>query len=49
MFDMFDEMFDFDNNGELDSLEQAAEFSFAMGMIEEEDEDHSDSDDLFSY
>lgn len=49
MFDMFDEVFDFDNNGELDSLEQAAEFSFVMGMIEEEDEDHRDDDDLSSY
>ena len=49
MFDMFDEMFDFDKNGELDSLEQVAEFSFVMGMIDEEDEDRRDYDDLFSY
>lgn len=49
MFDMFDEMFDFDNNGELDCFEQATEFSFVMGMIEEEDEDHRDDDDLSSY
>ena len=49
---MFDEMFDFDNNGELDCLEQAAEFSFVMGLMEEDKEDEdddSDNDDPFSY
>lgn len=46
MFGLFDNIFDFDNNGELDSLEKAAEFSFVMNMIEDEEYD-SDKDDDF--
>ena len=45
VFGLFDNIFDFDNNGELDSLEKAAEFSFVVNMIEnEEDDSHKDDD-----
>ena len=37
MFDLFDEVFDFDNSGELDFMEESAKFSFIMGMMEEEE------------
>lgn len=44
MFDMFDDMFDFDSNGELDIFEESAKFSFMMGMIEESEKDDDDND-----
>ena len=40
----FDKLFDFNNDGELDSLEMAAEFQF-MDETEEEDRNDSFSDD----
>lgn len=46
MFGLFDNIFDFDNNGELDSLEKAAEFSFVMNMIEDEEDDFEKDDDF---
>lgn len=49
MFDngFFGELFDFDGNGELDTLEQACDFAAFMQMIEscEEDEDRDPFDD----
>lgn len=36
---LFGDLFDFDGNGELDSFEQAAEFSMFMGLMNEEGED----------
>lgn len=50
MFDFLDDMFDFDNSGELDSLEESAKFSFLMGMVEEEEKKESqDSDSFFGF
>ena len=46
VFGLFDNIFDFDNNGELDSLEKAAEFSFVMNMIEDEEDDFEKDDDF---
>ncbi len=45
MFDFFNEMFDFDNSGELDCLEESAKFSFIMGMMEEEEKSRKKDDD----
>ncbi len=47
MFDSFDEFFDFDNNGDLDMLEESAKFSFIMGMMEDETNTDDDTDDDF--
>lgn len=44
MFDLFDEVFDFDNSGELDCMEESAKFSFIMGMMEEEKKKDEDKD-----
>ncbi|MBQ4128532.1 MAG: hypothetical protein IJD68_02035 [Ruminococcus sp.] len=46
MFDNFDGFFDFDNNGELDALEESAEFSFIMGMMEDNEHLSEDEDDF---
>ncbi len=34
---IFGDMFDFNHDGKLDTFEQAAEFSFIMNMMEEEE------------
>ena len=44
MFDLFDDVFDFDNSGELDFMEESAKFSFIMGMMEEEKKKDEDKD-----
>ena len=47
MFDngLFGGMFDFNNDGKLDSLEKAAEFSFFMNMVSEIEKSKSGSAD----
>ena len=46
MFGPFDEMFDFDGDGNLDDIEQAAELGFIAEEVfgDEEDEDEDDDD-----
>lgn len=42
---LFGGMFDFNNDGELDAVERAAEFGAFMDLVsEDEDDDSSDSD-----
>ena len=48
---IFGDMFDFNHDGKLDTFEQAAEFSFLMNMMEEEEkqkraEQEDEFDDL---
>ncbi len=47
MFDkgLFGGMFDFNNDGKMDSFEKAAEFSFFMNMMSETEKSDSDSSD----
>lgn len=42
----FGDMFDFDDNGELDEVEQAAEFLYLESFMDEEDDEEDDDDDL---
>ena len=46
---IFGDIFDFDSDGKLDCIEQAAEFAFIANIIEEEEkksrEDYDDEDD----
>ncbi len=41
----FGNAFDFDGNGELDALEQAADFAAFMGLMEESQEDGEEDED----
>lgn len=44
---MFGDMFDFDGDGELDPFEQATEFGFVMGMMDEDEvEPDEDGDEV---
>lgn len=48
---IFGDMFDFNHDGKLDTFEQAAEFTFLMNMMEEEEkqrkaEQEDEFDDL---
>ena len=57
MSGLFDDMFDFDRDGEMDSFEKAAEFNFLEDLLEDErrerrrefshifDDDDEDDDD----
>lgn len=57
MSGLFDDMFDFDRDGEMDSFEKAAEFNFLEDLLEDErreriaecrgisDEDEDDEDE----
>ncbi len=43
----FDDLFDFDGEGELDGIEQAADFGLFMSMMDdEEDDDDTDMDEF---
>ena len=44
MFGPMDDLFDFDESGELDDIEKAAEVDF-MAEVLDEDEDNMDEDD----
>ena len=46
---IFGDIFDFNGDGELDSMEKAAEFGAFMQMMEEEESDCSDDFDDESY
>lgn len=43
---IFGNMFDLNGNGDLDTIEQAAEFAFFQAMIEDDDSTDDDDDDL---
>ena len=45
----FGDLFDFNHDGKMDDLEKAAEFSFFMNMIEEENEEDEDGDEESEY
>lgn len=45
MFGAFDEMFDFNRDGELDAGERAAEYQFMEEMLESDHDDDSDDYD----
>ena len=47
MFGLLDELFDFNHNGKMDSLERAAEFATFMTIMDEEDIDEMEDDDLY--
>ena len=56
MSGLFDDMFDFDRDGEMDSFEKAAEFNFMEDLLDDErrrefshifDDDDEDDDDDF--
>lgn len=42
---LFDDMFDFNGDGKLDTFEEAAEFSFIMNMMEEEEKERRRNDE----
>ena len=42
---IFGDMFDFNNDGKLDTFEKAAEFGMLMNLIESEEEDEDDDED----
>ena len=41
----FNDLFDFNNDGRLDSFEKAAEFNVIMNLIDSEENDEEDSED----
>lgn len=47
MFDkgIFSGLFDFNGDGKMDTFEKAAEFSFLMNILEEENSSDDDSDE----
>lgn len=47
MFGIFDDLFDFNNDGKLDPLEQAAEFDFLFDDDNEKTDDFDDDFDDF--
>lgn len=49
MDDFLDEMFDLDNDGELDDIEEAEEVSFITEDFTEDDEDYDDEYDDEEY
>ena len=51
MLGIFDDFFDMNNDGKLDSLEKAGEAAFVMGMIESESEimDPGDAQESFDF
>lgn len=42
---LFGDLFDFNSDGRLDSLEQAAEFTAFMNLLDSEKEDNEDDTD----
>ena len=42
---IFGDIFDFDGDGKLDIIEQAAELAFIADIIEDEETDEDDEDD----
>ena len=46
---IFGNLFDFNNDGELDAFEKAAEFGAFMEMIDSEEEEDEDEDDFLDY
>lgn len=45
MSDLFGDMFDLDNNGEIDDIEKAAEIGFMSEDFSEDDDEDLDEDD----
>ena len=43
---IFGNLFDFNNDGKMDTFEKAAEFGMLMQMIESEEQDEEDNDEI---